>query len=323
MRGNALEPVRSEVAHAGPLVGTTEDAGDAAQPRPAQPVGRRRHDAVAAEHLPHRRLGQPVDWPRVVDVAAPAGASAGVRAVRLEGGVARPCPAPLGTPAGDDQRPPIQEPILVADQRCDHLDLEVGGTPALVQVGRHLGESARGCRPDRCCPRGRRYLPRSGSRSARWARRCAASRAGGHPPSRTGRAARPARQSRHGGRRWCRANQHKMGPPRRRRGGRRRCAPAARPPPAPSAARRRCPRRPQRRRLRDRSPSGPAARHQHCGSAPRDRRAAEDWKAGAVRANFTDPGEPHCQANEHGPLPGRGCRGGDAPLMNHFASAST
>ncbi len=121
--GDAIEPVRREVAHARPLVRAAEDAGDAAQPRPAQPVGRGRHDPVPPQHLPHRRLAQAVDRPPMVDVAAAAGATAGVGAIRLEGGVASPRPALLCALTGDDQRATIQEAVLVADQRRHDVDL--------------------------------------------------------------------------------------------------------------------------------------------------------------------------------------------------------
>ena len=120
--GNALKPVGCEIAHARPLIGAAENAGDAGKPRPAKSVGWRGHDAVPAYHVPYVCLVERVDGPPVIDVPPSPCSSTGVRTIRLECCVTGACPALLRALSGHDQRATPEKSVLVANERGHDID---------------------------------------------------------------------------------------------------------------------------------------------------------------------------------------------------------
>ncbi len=119
--GNALKPVGREVAHARPLIGAPENAGDAGKPRPAKSVGWRGHDAVPAYHVPYVCLVERVDGPPVIDVPPSPSSSTGVRTIRLECCVIGACPTLLRALSGYDQRATPEKSVLVANERSHDI----------------------------------------------------------------------------------------------------------------------------------------------------------------------------------------------------------
>ena len=121
--GDVLEGGGSQVAQARSLIRVAEDAADAAEPRPAEPVGGGRDNAVPPHRVPDLRLGQAMYRPPVVDMAAAARAVSGIGSVGLKRRVGGARSALLSAFSRDDERATAKEAILVPSQGRHYVDL--------------------------------------------------------------------------------------------------------------------------------------------------------------------------------------------------------
>ncbi len=133
------EQFRGDFADGGPLIGEAEDAGHAGHPAPAQAVGGVGDDVEFLHDVPDLFLGPVDDHAPVVNVAL-----VGVGAVLFHFGVLGASGGFLAAFAGQEQDFLALEGRVVVDGDGSNVDLQGGGTPALAEVCRDLGEHAAG-----------------------------------------------------------------------------------------------------------------------------------------------------------------------------------